>query len=428
MIEEAPTRSPEEHYSHDEYTSKATISLQTLIKLNAKRNINMMNTTPGFKALLPIVVLSNIVVLTSCSEPDSPPADNLEAQVEDYIKKFPHQDTHNYAMRYTEGDPTRFNVWVLGTEPTLVKAGEDKVVRMNNDTFYKMAFVILDDGPVVLKSSAPSRERFNSFQLMDDRNANYRNVIYPDGEYTLFRGDKPSEIHGKTIRVPSSLSVVIVRVEVKDKDNAEDVAAAEAIFRGITIEGPVVSNVPHLDLLSGFDKDVEDEAIRRLDEAFASLAFTETVLGPGQEPGKHVPYFSHAAGTKGGWGGPVPSHSAYEMIFTDNVGETLDAAKGIYTITTDEPQVDAFWSITVYDTERGGFLHPNEDDRYHINNTGAVKNEDGTITFTFSQSCGKSDLNCLEVPAGTFDLAARYYLPHEEIISGAWTLPRPELQ
>jgi len=27
---------------------------------------------------------------------------------------------------------------------------------------------------------------------------------------------------------------------------------------------------------------------------------------------------------------------------------------------------------------QGGFLHPNEDNKYHINNTGAVKNEDGT--------------------------------------------------
>jgi len=388
----------------------------------------MMNTPTRFKALLPIVVLSNLVVLTSCSEPDSAPADDSETQIEDYIKKFPYQDTHNYAMRYTEGDPTHFNVWVLGSEPMLVKAGADKVVRMNNDTFYKIAFLILDDGPVVLKSSSPSRERFNSFQLMDDRNGNYQNVIYPDGEYTLYRGEKPAEIRGEAIEVPSSLSVVIVRVEVKDKDNAEDVAAAEAIFRGITIEGPVATNVPQLDLLSGFDKDVEDEAIRRLDEAFATLPFTETILGPGQEAGKDVPFLNHAAGTKGGWGGPDPSHSAYETIFTDNVGETLDAARGIYAITTEEPQVDAFWSITVYDTERGGFLHPNEDDRYHINNTGAVKNEDGTITFTFSRSCGESELNCLEVPAGIFDLAARYYLPHDEIISGAWTLPRPVLQ
>ena len=130
--------------------------------------------------------------------------DDFEKQVEDYIRKFPYQDTHNYAMSYTQGDPAKFNTWVLGSEPTLVKAGEDKVVRMNNDTFYKIAFVVLENGPVVLGSSDPAKDRFNSFQLMDNRNANYRNVIYPNGKYTLYHGEKPEQIQGEAIEVPSN--------------------------------------------------------------------------------------------------------------------------------------------------------------------------------------------------------------------------------
>ncbi len=39
-----------------------------------------------------------------------------------------------------------------------------------------------------------------------------------------------------------------------------------------------------------------------------------------------------------------------------------------------------------------------------------------------------SDLKFLEIPAGKFDLVARYYLPHEDIITGAWTLPKIELE
>jgi len=47
-----------------------------------------------------------------------------------------------------------------------------------------------------------------------------------------------------------------------------------------------------------------------------------------------------------------------------------------------------------------------------------VKNDDGTVTFLFKQKCEPGDVNCLEVPAGQFDIAARYYLPSEDIRSG----------
>ena len=149
------------------------------------------------------------MALLACGRPAEPPeADErsspFEAQVAEYIRNFPFQDTYNYAKRYTEGDPAKLNVWVLGAEPALVKAGEDKVVRMNNDTFYKLAFVVLDRGPVVLESSAPSQERFSSFQLMDDRNVNYRNVIHPSGRFTLYHGARPEPIEGEAIEVPSS--------------------------------------------------------------------------------------------------------------------------------------------------------------------------------------------------------------------------------
>ena len=254
---------------------------------------NMDNST-SIRVLLTIAALSTGIILISCSEQQPATADDVEAQVEDYLRKFPYQDTHNYALTYTKGDPAAFNTWVLGSKPGLVKAGEDSVVRMNNDTFYKMAFVVLSDGPVVLGSSAPSDERFSSFQLMDDRNANYRNVIHPAGMYTLYRGEKPEQIQGEAIEVSSDLSVVIVRVEVKDKNNAEDVEAAKSLFNGITINGPEIDTMPGLDLLSGFETAVEEEAARRMTETAGTVPLSEGIVGPGQEPGRDLSYLNHA--------------------------------------------------------------------------------------------------------------------------------------
>ena len=328
-------------------------------------------------------------------------SDSFENQVAEYIRKFPYQDTYNYAVRYTGGDPAKLNTWVPGGEPALVRAGEDTVVRMNNDTYYNAAVLYLEDGPVVIESSAPAEDRFNSFQLMDDKNVNYRNIIHPKGDYTFYYGDKPEQVQGKAIEVPSGLSVVIIRIEVKDKDDLEDVAAAKAVYKGMTITGSQqAAQFPQLDLLSKYPADVADEANRRMDEAFSTIPISQLILRHGQELGVDISYLNHAAATKGAWGAPDPSHSSYETIFFDENGDEMMGSKGTYTVTTEEPPVDAFWSVTVYDTDRGGFLHPNDGDRYHINNTAAARNADDTVTFTFKQDCEASEMNCLEVPAG----------------------------
>lgn len=352
---------------------------------------------------------------------------DFEKSVADYVQKFPYQDTYNYLMLYTDGDAAKLNTWILGMEPALVKAGEDKVVRMNNDTYYKMAFFLLDDGPVVLESTNPSKGRFSSFQLMDDHNVNFNNVMYPDGKYTLYYGNKPENIQGTAIEVPSALALVIVRVEVKNKNDAKDVTDAKNIFNGITIKGPVIKDFPKQDLLNGFDKKVATESLKRMDDVSESTDFSSLIAGPGDVPEK-VSYLQLAAGTKGGWGGPVTSHSAYELIYLDGNGEEMHGSKGTYTITTKQPPVEAFWSVTAYDTGRGGFFHPNSDDRYHINNTGAVQNADGTTTFTFKQACTKADINCLAVPAGRFDYTIRYYLPKEAIRDGSWRMSKAVLK
>ena len=376
---------------------------------------------------LPLSVLILILLLAiSCDKKTTDAEMNFNDHIADYIQKFPYQDTYNYMKKYTGGDPSKLNVWVLGEEPVLVKAGEDKVVRMNNDTYYKLAFVELSRGPVKLSSTNSSNDRFYSFQLMDDRNVNYRNVIRPKGNYFLYNGSKPENLDGELIEVPSKIGVVIVRVEVKDKNNENDVNKAKSIFNGITIEGRKIKEFPQIDLLSSFSKEVVDEANRLMDSTIQNTPFSQLIAGSAQVPDE-VSYLRLAAGTKGGWGGPVTSHSAYEFAFVDKQGEALDGSKGDYKLTMKEPPVDAFWSITVYDTDRGGFFHLNKDDRYHINNTTAVKNEDGTITFYFRTKCQEGDVNCLEVPSGKFDLVARYYLPHEEIRNGKWMLPKPEL-
>ena len=347
-----------------------------------------------------------------------------EDAVAEYLKGVPYQETFNYMMQYTGGDPAKINKWVDPAEPVLIKAGEDKVVRSNNDTFYKSAFVDLSEGPVTLTSKVADPDRFSSFQLMDNRNVNFRNIIRPEGTYVLYHGEAPADVDGELIEAPSKLVFVLVRVEIRNPGDADEVAKAEAVYRGIEISGPEIAAIEPLDLLSEFDAETAKAAEAQMEEAMKTVPVRDMVAGPGDVPDK-VSYLQLATGAKHGWGGPVPSHSAYELIFTDANGEPLTGAAGPYKLTTEEPSVDAFWSVTVYESATGRFFD-NPDDRYHINNTMAEKNDDGTVTFLFKTKCTETDVNCLHVPEGAFDLTARYYLPDEAIQTGEWSMPKPE--
>jgi hypothetical protein len=382
---------------------------------------------PTIKNLyLALVILACGFMITACSSEKSTSKDDFEKQVDDYLQKFPYQETYRYAMVQTGEDPAKLNTWV-DSPRGLLKAGEDPIVRVNNDTVYRQAWIYLADGPVILSSNSPSKKRFTSFQLQDDRNANYRNIIGPDGSYTLYHGEKPENITGEAVEVPSLLSTVITRIEVKDKNDPTDLADALSVYDGLTIEGPTIGQLPVVDVLSDFDERVVQVAEKRMQETKKTVPYSEMIAGPGQEPGKDVSILNFATGTKEGYGGPATSHSAYESMYNDESGETLEGSKGEYLLVTEAPPVNAFWSVTVYDSSTGR-LHPNDDNRYHINNTSAVKNEDGTYTFRFKVRCEEGDVNCLEVPAGPFDVATRYYLPEPEIMSGEWTMPRPVLK
>jgi hypothetical protein len=391
----------------------------------------MKKLLPGALLIMPLLYGCNAGPADTPDETAIPvkisQSDSFEDQVSAYIKNYPYQETYKYIQHYTGASVEGLNVWFWPPEPSLTKAGEDTVVRMNNDTFYNGIVLDLSEGPVTL-GTEPANDRFYSFQLQDDRNVNYANIIQPEGEYTFYYGEKPESIVGKAVEAASELSIIIVRIEVKDKDDAQDVAAATKVYKSLASSGEQPAEYQVVDVLSQFSEEVAAEAENRITEEFMSSEVPDIVLKFGEEIGKDISYLAHAAAAKGIWGGPDLNHSMYDTLFNDVNGEQLDSQKGTYAVTTEAPNVNGFWSVTAYDTDRGGFFHPNKDDRYHFNEATAAVNSDGTYTFTFKQECQIADINCLEVPKGHFDIIARYYLPSEEIINREWIFPNLELQ
>ncbi|MBI9069013.1 MAG: hypothetical protein JEZ09_17080 [Salinivirgaceae bacterium] len=76
--------------------------------------------------LIPLLFLS---LLACNSNKKTNNNQSFDSKVVDYIRKFPYQDTYNYMIKYTGGNPAMLNKPTPG-EPQLTKAGEDKIVRM----------------------------------------------------------------------------------------------------------------------------------------------------------------------------------------------------------------------------------------------------------------------------------------------------------
>jgi hypothetical protein len=93
----------------------------------------------------------------------------------------------------------------------------------------------------------------------------------------------------------------------------------------------------------------------------------------------------------------------------------------------EEPPVNSFWSITLYE-QPSSLLSANPIDRYLLNSTmlpGFVRDADGGLTFNIQhESPGAArEANWLPAPAGPFSVIMRLYWPKPEALDGPWRAP-----
>ncbi len=142
-------------------------------------------------------------------------------------------------------------------------------------------------------------------------------------------------------------------------------------------------------------------------------------------------YMKRAVVAAFGWPANLKEDAVYPYALKDSDGQTLTGANK-YTLTFpkgQEPPVNGFWSITMYEIDQGWWFVPNPLDKFTVSpRDHLVPNDDGSVTLYFQKdSPGKDkEANWLPAPAGEFIPMIRMYWPKDtdpSILNGSWTPP-----
>jgi hypothetical protein len=137
-------------------------------------------------------------------------------------------------------------------------------------------------------------------------------------------------------------------------------------------------------------------------------------------------YLKRAIVAQQGLGANLPEDAIYPLNLVDDTGKPLDGSHN-YTIHFDKesmPPVEAFWSITLYDSD--GFQVANTLNRFAVSSWMPFQtNPDGSLDLYFQNESPGADkeANWLPAPKGPFNLTMRLYAPKSEALTGKWNPP-----
>ena len=140
-----------------------------------------------------------------------------------------------------------------------------------------------------------------------------------------------------------------------------------------------------------------------------------------------VDYFNRTGTAKSNMFDNRPPETQYFYTDFDAAGAELDGGSNYEIIFNagEEPPVDGFWSLTLYDDKH--LFHANDLKHYSLGTKSKAlkRNPDGSLTlYAGANSPGEEkEANWLPAPNGRFSLYIRAYWGKEGILDGSWTPP-----
>jgi para-nitrobenzyl esterase len=278
----------------------------------------------------------------------------------------------------------------------MVPVNRQGVIRMNRDTLYSAGVFDLAAAPVTITLPDP-RRRYMSLQVISEDQYTPL-VAYAPGRYVIDEA-----------QAGTRYAMLLVRT-LADPRRTDDMAAARRLQDAVVVEQARAGmfEVPDWDAASREAVRAELVALSRQQHLDSGRMFgTKAVVDP----------LAYLIGAATGWGGLPRSAAVYQ-----SGAVARNDGNAVYRLTVHNVPVDGFWSISVYD--RAGFFEKNELDGYSVNNVTAVTNADGSVTVQFG-GCNRDIANCLPIVPG-WNYTVRLYRPRAEVLSGAWSFPKPQ--
>ena len=135
-------------------------------------------------------------------------------------------------------------------------------------------------------------------------------------------------------------------------------------------------------------------------------------------------YLVRTLAARAGLWGNHGYEAAYPMTYTDADGDQLDGHNRYVLRFDQDPPVDAFWSITMYDLPHF-YLVANPIGRFSIGDRtpGLRRATDGSVTVVIQHEQPADTSNWLPAPAAPFRPLLRLYQPQAAVLNGTWTIP-----
>jgi hypothetical protein len=303
------------------------------------------------------------------------------------LGNFIRAETDTYFRRYAEAFD---GFGKINHYRALVPIEKQGVIRMNRDTLYSYGIFDLTTSVTIHKPDPEGR-----FQSMIVINQDHyvKLVSHAAGSYKL------DQHHMGTRFI-----AVIFRTLVNESD-PNDLPRVNNLQDQIAFEQPS----PGMLELPDWDQ----ASLKTIRDLLLPLVSHMDDMSRRFGDKNEVDPIQHLLGTASSWGGNPPKAALYRIVYPEkNDGRTP------YVLTFGKVPVDGFWSITVYNKD--GFIEPNDQKIYVMNDRVARPNADGSVTIHFGGD--PKVVNYMPIMEG-WNYSVRMYRPKEEILSGKWIFP-----